>query len=479
MAFGAPLLLSSLNPAAVAAGADIPDAVTIDGVTLSRSDLLGAATSVAERVARAERVAVLARPTVRTVLAVVGSLLAGVTVVPVPPDSGAAELAHILADSGAQAWLGDAPDDTDLPVIPVRVHARSWHTYPEPDPAAPAFVLYTSGTTGPPKGVVLSRRAIAAGLDALAEAWEWTANDTLVHGLPLFHVHGLVLGVLGPLRVGSPLVHTGKPTPRAYAEAKGTLYFGVPTVWSRIVEDPESARALRDARLLVSGSAPLPVPVFERLRELTGHAPVERYGMSETMITLSTRADGERRPGWVGVPVRGVQTRLRDESGAPVPHDGESIGGLQVRGPMLFDGYLGRPDATAASWTEDGWFSTGDVAAIDPAGFHRIVGRESVDLIKSGGYRIGAGEVETVLLGHPAVAEAAVVGLADDDLGQRVVAFVVARAGHDQDDLPTALIGHVADQLSVHKRPREVRVVDSLPRNAMGKVQKKALAAGG
>ncbi|MFC9893884.1 acyl-CoA synthetase [Nocardia sp. NPDC127579] len=468
------MLLRSLNPLAVAAGADIPDAVTIDGVTLSRSDLLGAATSVAERIARAERVAVLARPTVTTVLAVLGCLLAGVTVVPVPPDSGSAELAHILRDSGAQAWLGAAPDGTDLPVVPVRVHARSWHTYPEPDPATTAFILYTSGTTGPPKGVVLSRGAIAAGLDALADAWSWTPGDVLVHGLPLFHVHGLILGVLGPLRVGSPLVHTGKPTPQAYAAARGTLYFGVPTVWSRITEDPDAAKRLAHARLLVSGSAPLPVPVFERLRELTGHAPVERYGMSETMITLSTRADGERRPGWVGTPVAGVRTRLRDEVGADVPHDGESIGGLQVSGPMLFDGYLDRPDATAASWTDDGWFRTGDVAVIDPAGWHRIVGRESVDLIKSGGYRVGAGEIETALLGHPAVAEAAVVGLPDADLGQRIVAYVVLRET-PAEPVEERLIAHVADQLSVHKRPREIRVVDALPRNAMGKVQKKLL----
>ncbi len=294
-----------------------------------------------------------------------------------------------------------------------------------------------------------------------------------MHGLPLFHVHGLILGVLGPLRVGSRLVHTVKPTPQAYADAAragGSLFFGVPTVWSRIVEDEASARALSGARLLVSGSAPLPVPVFERLRALTGLSPIERYGMSETMLTISTRVDGERRPGWVGVPVRGVETRLRDEHGGEVPHDGESIGGLQVRGATLFDGYLNRPDATAESWTEDGWFKTGDVAVIDAGGFHRIVGRESTDLIKSGGYRIGAGEVETALLGHPGVKEAAVVGLPDADLGQRIVAFVVGDGLDEQ-----ALIDHVASQLSVHKRPREVRLVESLPRNAMGKVQKKLL----
>ncbi|MGW0172540.1 acyl-CoA synthetase [Rhodococcus sp. NPDC003322] len=474
------MLLRSLNPLAVAQGDDVPDAVRIDGHTLSRSDIVGGAGALARRIAGARRVAVLAEPTASTVVAIVACLFAGVTVVPVPPDSGPAELEHILTDSGAQAWLGKAPEGGDiapssragsLPVIPVRLHARDWHGHPEPDPASIAFVLYTSGTTGAPKGVLLSRRAIAAGLDALAQAWQWTEKDTLVHGLPLFHVHGLILGVLGPLRVGSRLVHTGKPTPAAYAEARGSLYFGVPTVWSRIALDEESARALSGARLLVSGSAPLPVPVFEKLSALTGLTPIERYGMSETMITLSTRADGERRPGWVGLPVEGVQTRIVGEDGEPVPHDGESIGGLQVRGPMLFDGYLNRPDATAESWTEDGWFVTGDVAAIDAGGFHRIVGRASTDLIKSGGYRIGAGEVETSLLGHPSVEEVAVVGLPDDDLGQRIVAFVV---GEDVD--PDALITHVATELSVHKRPREIRVVDTLPRNAMGKVQKKLLS---
>jgi fatty acid CoA ligase FadD36 len=468
------VLLASLNPSDVAA-ADLGDAVRIDGVSLSRSDLVGAATSVAERVAGAGRVAVLATPTAATVLAITGCLIAGVPFVPVPADVGVAERRHMLTDSGVKTWLGPVPDEPEgLPHIPVRLHARSWHRYPEPSPDATAMVIYTSGTTGLPKGVLLSRRAIAADLDALAEAWQWTADDVLVHGLPLFHVHGLVLGLLGSLRVGNRFVHTGKPTPAGYAQARteagGTLYFGVPTVWSRVAADEAAAQALRPARLLVSGSAALPVPVFDRLAELTGHRPIERYGASESLITISTRADGERRPGWVGLPVAGVETMLVDDDGAPVPHDGETVGRLHVRGPMLFDGYLNRPDATAEAFDDDGWYRTGDVAVVDSAGMHRIVGRESVDLIKSGGYRIGAGEIETVLLGHPGVQEAAVVGLPDPDLGQRIVAFVVG-SEHNADEL----INYVAQELSAHKRPREVRFVDSLPRNAMGKVVKKQL----
>ncbi len=468
------MLLASLNPAAVAAGADVGDAVRIGGAVLSRSDLVGAATSVAERVGGARRIAILATPSAATVLAVTGCLIAGVPFVPVPADVGVAERAHMLTDSGAQAWLGELPDEAGgLPHVPVRLHARSWHRYAEPSPESTAMVMYTSGTTGLPKGVLISRRAIAADIDALAAAWQWSAEDTLVHGLPLFHVHGLVLGLLGSLRVGNRFVHTGRPTPEAYAATAGTLYFGVPTVWSRVVADVQAASALSSARLLVSGSAALPVPVFDRLAELTGHAPVERYGSTESLITISTRADGERRPGWVGLPLDGVQTRLRHEDGSAAPHDGETIGSLQVRTPTMFDGYLNRPDASAEAFEADGWYRTGDAAVIDDGGMHRIVGRESVDLIKSGGYRIGAGEVETVLLGHPGVAEAAVVGLPDEDLGQRIVAFVVGDAEPDD------LISFVAEQLSAHKRPREVRLVDALPRNAMGKVVKKELMTWG
>lgn len=469
------MLLASLNPAAVAAGADLGDAVRIDGVSLSRSDLVGAATSVAERVGGASRVAVLARPTAATVLAVAGCLIAGVPFVPVPADVGVAERRHILTDSGAQAWLGEVSEDAEgLTHVPVRLHARSWHRYAEPHPDAAAMIVYTSGTTGLPKGVVLSRRAIAADIDMLAGAWQWSPDDTLVHGLPMYHIHGLVLGLLGSLRIGNRFVHTGKPKPELYAKAVGefggSLLFAVPTVWSRIVEDGDAARALTPARLLVSGSAALPVPVFDGLSTLSGHQPIERYGSTETLITLSTLAAGERRPGWVGLPLNGVATRLVCEDGGEVAHDGEAIGQLHVQSSTLFEGYLNRADATAEVLGDDGWYRTGDVAVIDPAGMHRIVGRESVDLIKSGGFRIGAGEIETVLLGHAGVQEVAVIGAPDEELGQRIIAFVVGDAQPDE------LIEYVAQQLSVHKRPEEVRIVDSLPRNGMGKVMKKELA---
>jgi fatty acid CoA ligase FadD36 len=477
------MLFPLLTPSAVAAATDVPDTVVVDGISFSRADVAGAATATAERLGGVRVVAVEATPTMATVIAVVGALLAGVVVVPVPPDSGVAERRHVLDDSGAQGWLGPEPADAaGLPHLPVRLYARSWHSHPQPPADHPAMILYTSGTTGAPKGVVSTHGSIAAGLDSLATAWRWTADDVLVHGLPLFHVHGLILGVLGPLRIGGRLVHTGRPTPEAYARAAGTMYFGVPTVWSRIAADAQSARRLSSARLLVSGSAPLPESVFRRIADLTGHEIVERYGSTETLITLSARVEGERRPGWVGLPLDGVETRLRPdpESAAPdsedLPHDGESVGELLVRGPMLGSGYHGRPEATAESWLPGGWFATGDAAVVDADGMHRIVGRLSTDLIKSGGFRVGAGEIESCLLDHDAVAEVAVVGVADDDLGQRIVAVVVTAPGHTADhDLAATLVAHVSERLSTHKRPRDVRFVDALPRNAMGKVQKKAL----
>ena len=452
---------------------DLP-AVRVGEDALDREGLWEAASAVAARLGGASAVAVHGEASLHTVVAVVGGLLAGVPVVPVPADAGTAERRHILRDSGAELWIGPDLDEVDLPRLPVDPAERApVRSGAEPEPGATALIMYTSGTTGSPKGVLIPRRAVAACLDGLAEAWAWTSRDVLVHGLPLFHVHGLVLGMLGALRTGSPLIHTVRPRPAAYAaaaEAGGTLFFGVPTVWSRIAADPAALRPLSSARLLVSGSAALPEGVARTVREATGRYLVERYGMTETLITLAARADEPPLTGWVGRPIAGVQARIRGERGEQVPADGQSIGHLQMRGATLFDGYLGLPEETAKAWTADGWFSTGDAAVADAEGRYRIVGRTSVDLIKSGGYRVGAGEVEAALLDHPAVREAAVIGEPDDDLGQRIVAYLVGE-GIDEKDV----IDFVAARLSVHKRPREIRVVEGLPRNAMGKVQKKSL----
>jgi fatty acid CoA ligase FadD36 len=457
--------------------ADSERSIVVDDIASSweqlarRADVLGASLS------GAPAVAVCGTATLDTVVAVAASIRWGVPIVPVPYDAGPMERDHILRDSGASMVIGspDWPEVTiDRVPVPGLDAGAGSNSLPTITGSDTAIVMYTSGTTGLPKGVMITHDAIAADLDALAVAWGWTAADTLAHGLPLFHVHGLILGVLGALRVGSRLVHTGRPTPERYAGAAAgdgaSLFFGVPTVWSRVVADAASAASLSSARLLVSGSAPLPVAVFERMASAIGDVPVERYGMTETLITLSTRHDGERRPGWVGTPLSGIETRLRDDDGNLVAHDGVSIGGLEVRGPTLCAGYLNRPDATAEATTADGWFITGDSVTIDPEGFHRVVGRSSIDIIKTGGYKVGAGEVEAALLSHPSVVEAAVIGVPDGDLGERVVGVVVGTACD-----ATTLIDHVAALLSAHKRPREIRVVDELPRNAMGKIQKTQL----
>ncbi|WP_433826009.1 AMP-binding protein [Actinoplanes sp. CA-015351] len=468
--------------AALTGGDDLPGAISAGEHTLSRHELLGWACAIAEIVNGQKTVAVDAQPGLPTIAAITGALLAGVPVVPVPPDAGEFERAHILRDSQAGLILTDNPDGagaSPVPTLSISDQKRPGAMPPkEPEAQRPALVLYTSGTTGPPKGVVISRKALAAGLDALAEAWQWTPEDTLVHGLPLYHVHGLALGVLGPLRIGGWLRHTIKPTPHVYAQTTGTMYFGVPTVWSRVANTPDAARALKPARLLVSGSAPLPAPVFETIKELAGQAPVERYGMTETLITVSARSDGERRAGHVGTPLTGISTRLVDENGQPLPADGTTIGHLQVTGPTLLDGYL-RGDTIEPPTLDDGWFPTGDVATIGADGWHRIVGRASTDLIKTGGYRVGAGEVEDALLLHPAVREAAVIGTPHADLGEQITAFVVTddAAWERVNGREEELISFVAQRLAAHKRPRVVRLVGELPRNGMGKVQKKLLTS--
>lgn len=479
--------MSSLFPA-LAGGSGERVALRFGDRSLTYGELGAAAGAVAERVGGAgRRVAVWATAELETAVGVVGALLAGVAAVPLNPKSGEKELAHILSDS-APALVLAAPG-AELPAavaglarVDIDVHgagAVPEDRTPEDDPA---LIVYTSGTTGPPKGAVIPRRAVAATLDALADAWQWTGDDVLVHGLPLFHVHGLVLGILGPLRRGGSVRHLGRfgteGVTRELNEG-ATMLFGVPTMYHRIAEalpaDPGLAKALGRARLLVSGSAALPVHDHERIAAATGRRVIERYGMTETLMNTSVRADGEPRAGTVGVPLPGVELRLVEEDGTEVGgYDGETVGEIQVRGPNLFTEYLNRPDATAAAFTADGWFRTGDMAVREPDGYVRIVGRKATDLIKSGGYKIGAGEIENALLEHPGVREAAVTGEPDPDLGERIVAWIVP-ADPRQPPSTEELADHVAGRLAPHKRPRVVRHLDALPRNDMGKIMKRAL----
>ncbi|MFF6999211.1 acyl-CoA synthetase [Streptomyces sp. NPDC008313] len=484
---------------------------------LTYAQLAAAAGALVPRIGGAGRVAVWATPSLETAVGVVAALLAGLPAVPLNPKSGAGELGHILADSAPSLVLA-APGDVlpaavrELERVDVLTDATGGAAPApgsaagtgtpsaagpdaDPDPSAPALVVYTSGTTGPPKGAVVPRRAVAATLDALADAWQWTGDDVLVHGLPLFHVHGLVLGVLGPLRRGGSVRHLGRFTVEGVARELNdgaTMLFGVPTMYHRIAEalpgDPELAKALGRARLLVSGSAALPVHDHERITEATGRRVLERYGMTETLMNTAMRVDGPSRAGTVGVPLPGVGLRLVEEdgtviggydaAGAPTGTcDGETVAEIQVHGPNLFTEYLNRPDATAAAFTADGWFRTGDMAVRDADGAVRIVGRRATDLIKSGGFKIGAGEIENALLEHPAVREAAVTGEPDPDLGERIVAWVVTDAEGDF-ALGVELAEHVARRLAPHKRPRDVRFRPSLPRNDMGKLMKRALKDG-
>ena len=465
---------------------DDREAIRIGETAMSYAELAGAAAAVAARLEDAARVAAWAEPTLELCVAVLGALAAGVNVVPINPGAGTRELEHIVTDSAPDkllAWPGVDPPGPLAALDRVDVERSERAGAELPDELGDedvAFVMYTSGTTGPPKGVQIPRRAIASNLDALAAIWEWTGDDRLTHALPVFHVHGLIIGLLGPLRRGARLEHVGRFSPGALAQALdrgATMLFGVPTMYGRIAREAEHDRALAQAfggaRLLVSGSAALPTTVHAAIKRLTGQSILERYGMTETLMNAGVRMGEKVIPGRVGPPLPGVELELIDESGATIDaSDDETIGEIAVRGPNVFKGYLDRPDATEEAM-RDGWFMSGDLATRDESGSLKLVGRKSTDLIKSGGYRIGAGEIEGALLEHPAVAEVAVTAAPDDDLGERIVAWVVlepdARAG------PEELADHVSTLLTKHKRPREVHFVDSLPRNAMGKVMKREL----
>ncbi len=471
-------------------------AVRMTGQVVDYATLAGSCAAFRRALSRAgltagDRVAIWAHPELDTVLGFVGALSAGVVTIPLNAGLGDLELAHILEDARPDAIFSAYPDSDRLRTPGVPVHpfgdgdsaSSTPHGWPERSADDALLILYTSGTTGAPKGAVLSAANIAATVDGLAEAWALSDADTIVHGLPLFHAHGLVVGLFGALRVGGCLHWVPKFSPAAVAHALSaaprSVLYAVPTMYHRLAdaaeEDPSVRDGLRSARLLVSGSAALPAREYARLEALTGQRPCERYGLSETLINTAVRHDGDRRAGYVGTALPGVALRLVDDARAPITaHDDRTIGEVAVRGPNVFLGYLNNPEATLKVRDADGWFFTGDLGTLTPDGNLRIVGRRATDLIKTGGFRVGAGEIEGALLDHPAVREAAVIGVPDDDLGERVVAFVVLRDGHVPPAAPD-LIAHVAQALSKHKRPREVHFLKELPRNAMSKVRKQEL----
>lgn len=344
------------------------------------------------------------------------------------------------------------------------------------DPQATCLMIYTSGTTGRPKGAELTHGNLTANLDALHEAWGWRAEDVLLHALPIFHVHGLIVALHGALHAGATTFMLSRFDPervlQTLCDRRCTVFMGVPAMHRRLVNVANAASFdLSHMRLLTSGSDRLPDDLFRQFTGTFGHTLLERYGMSETCMLLSNPLDGERRVGSVGRPLPGVEARIVDpETEQPLP-DGQ-IGAVQVRGPNVFKGYWRQPEKTATAFTADGWLRTGDLGLREPDGYFTLKGR-SRDLIISGGYNVYPPEVELALAEHPAVAAAAVIGCPDNEWGEVVTAVVVLRAGAAAtiDDL----VAHCRGYLVNYKIPRRVIFVDDLPRNSLGKVQKAVL----
>jgi malonyl-CoA/methylmalonyl-CoA synthetase len=449
------------------------------------------------------RVALHVPPGFDYVAALLGTWRAGGIAVPLCLTHPDPELAYVLDDTRAVlvvaagdgemrlAGLAEERDATfhtvdDLDRSSTGTHVQSEGRSRTSERAArgpadrPALILYTSGTTGRPKGVVLSHGNLRASVDALVTAWGWTADDRIAHVLPLHHTHGIVNALLCALRVGATVdmlpAFDATAVWDKLSDERTTLFMAVPTIyirlirdWEEVAEDEKDRRAngASGLRLMVSGSAALPVPVFERWREITGQTLLERYGMTEIGMALSNPLHGERRPGYVGTPLPGVELRLLAEAGVEVAA-GES-GEIHVRGPSVFERYWERPEETAAAF-RDGWFRTGDVAALED-GAYRILGRRSVDIIKTGGYKVSALEIENVLGGHPEIEECAVVGVADAEWGEAVCAALVSPRELTRDEVRD----WARERLAPYKLPSFVLCVESLPKNAMGKVTKPAV----
>ncbi len=456
--------------------ADHPVLLTPEGAVLTWGDLQARTGDAARRLAasgvvRSSRVLLSCAPSVDTVIAYVALLRLGATVVPANTAYTGRELQHIMSVTRPRAAIIDDParlaDLTTRPdlCVPASLDGCRGVADPARDGADdvvldssgeddPALIGFTSGTTGLPKGAVLSHGNLLAGARSVVEAWQWSADDRLICALPLFHMHGLGVAVNGTLTAGASMVVLPRfdPADIVAVSTGATMLFGVPTMWSRLV-DAAVLPQLRHLRLLVSGSAPLDPTLFEAIRADAGQPPLERYGMTETVMLAGNPLHGERRAGSVGLPMPGVQVRLAE--------DGE----VQVRGANVFSGYLDQPDATAAAFTADGWFRTGDVGEFSADGYLSLVGRTS-ELIISGGYNVYPREVEDALLALPGVIDAAVIGMPDREWGEVVTACVVLAPWADIESVGDSLV----DTLASYKRPRRWRIIDEVPRNAMGKV---------
>ena len=399
------------------------------------------------------------------------------------------ELEYFLTDTGTSTVIVDASTAALVASIDAG-HSRYEDLVGRPPTALPvipldrrAMILFTSGTTSKPKGVVTTHANIAAQITSLITAWEWTANDRIVLCLPLHHVHGIINVVSCALWSGAvcemlPRFDAAVIWDRIASGAL-TVFMAVPTIYVRLIAaweaaSPERQQQLSAAaarlRLMVCGSAALPVSTLERWREITGHTLLERYGMTEIGMALSNPLHGTRVPGSVGSPLPGVEVQLVGEDGIPVLDGGP--GEIEVRGPNVFLEYWGKPDATREAF-RNGWFRTGDTAVVEN-GVYRILGRTSIDILKTGGHKVSALEIEETLRQHEAIAECAVVGLPDVEWGERIAAAVVLKEGAALD--LASLRAWARESLTAHKLPSRLLVLDSLPRNAMGKVVKPSLA---
>ena len=440
-----------------------------------------------------ERVAFLMSPGFPWVATQWGIWRAGGIAVPLPLNAAIPELEYFIDNSKPSTLVFDALADFLLTPIAGarRIRALSYDQFPScqaeelPDIAIErrAMILYTSGTTSRPKGVVTTHANIAAHVKTLVEAWEWSADDRIVLCLPLHHVHGIINVVSCALWSGA----TCHMLPRFNADAVWdriaggdlTLFMAVPTIYAKLIHAWDKAEAERrerlsqacaSLRLMVSGSAPLPVSTLQRWKEISGHTLLERYGMTEIGMALSNPLRGKRVPGSVGMPLPGVEVQLVADDGQAVTPGTQ--GEIEVRGPNVFAEYWGDPVATRDAF-RGGWFRTGDTAVFEEGGY-RILGRTNIDILKTGGHKISALEIEEALRKHPAIAECAVVGVDDPEWGQRVAAAVVLNDG-DVLDLPS-LRNWAKELLAIYKLPSRLLLLDALPRNATGKVKKSAVA---